>query len=410
MKEFSNETPSELLTQLMDNELDSAMEPALYDALANSAELQEEHKYHIAVREAIKKDSEAFTPPVATVSSLFNKLGYAPPPPAASVGILRKSPLLIGFLRKAAVPFLLLLAGSYGAYTLVNSSQDTRNIYFLETTSVQSLEQVVSSDDLSLSNTSNKVAGVSLVAKRKTPIMTSNNASNQVVSSINSTVLSSNDIVLEKDIFETQNANLVQASSSSIVSSRNDFAINNYNYVAPIQIIPASVDFSNSTKSSLTFYVKGMSNSNSNLGSAFSNLGNSFDNFSGGVLSKLSIDNLKAGFEIGQQPFMAKVSQSDNETVLTNQVQSVFWYAATAKYDLSFAELFNMQPYFQGSFGSGNFGKYMFRYSFGVEYKPFNANFSMIAGYEASRLWYSTQNIPLNALSDGGFVGISFGL
>jgi len=114
MKEFTNESPSELLTQLMDNELDQASEASLYDALGSSAELQEELKHHLAVREAVKMDYEAFTPPADAVKSIFMNLGYTPPP-AATHGIIRKSPLALWFLRRATVPFLIWLAGGYGA-------------------------------------------------------------------------------------------------------------------------------------------------------------------------------------------------------------------------------------------------------------------------------------------------------
>jgi hypothetical protein len=413
MKEFSNETPSELLTQLMDNELDSVMEPALYDALASSAELQEEHKYHIAVREAIKKDSEAFTPPIATVSSLFNKLGYAPPPPAASVGILRKSPLLLMFLRKATIPLILLIAGSYGAYNLIYSSQNddkasSQNLaIYDDSTDIaakQSNETVIQESQ----NNFDKAVSKIVEAKHKTPVMTSNDISNESQSLNNAKVDYTNAIASE-ELNESLNANNTLTTSSKIANFGSNFALNKFNNLTPNELTPIAIDFSSSSKSNLSFYVKGMSNFNTDLGNALSNNGSSFDHFSGGVLSKLSFDNLKAGFEIGQQPFVVQVSQTDNETVLSSQVQSVFWYAATLKYDLSFAKLLNTQPFVQGSFGSGNFGKYMFRYSFGLEYQPFSTNLNLIAGYEASILWYSTQNIPLNTLSDGGFVGISFG-
>lgn len=415
MKEFANETPSELLTQLMDNELDPVNEPSLYDALAHSTELQDEHKYHIALREAIKKDSEAFIPPVATVNSLFSKLGYAPPPPANSVGILRKSPLLLSLFKRAAVPLILLIVGSYGAYTLFDNSNSVSSS--AETMVSQNILANHKVENLPISEVkvTSDLVETKLSKTKKIAVMKSESTNNSVLNE----TLPSNSAKQVSDLSSTENNDTfanTQAELPSIITA-NSTIVNSSTSVRNINTnrsIPGAININAlemlnqaSTGNNISLYVKGLNNFNSELGSAMSNSFGTTDNLSLGISFQGS-DKFKWGFEVGQQPFAVMVSDPYNESELINGSKSVFWGLVALKYDI--IEMHGARPYLQFSAGFGDFGKGLVRPSIGVEYKPFDLGFSLLAGYEYSLLWYSTQNQPLSTSSDGIFVGISIGL
>jgi hypothetical protein len=122
MNKFENQNASELLTQLLDGELEQAQEEQLFTEMSSNTELQEQLSDTLAIRESIKKDSEAFSPPVTAVNGVFGSLGYAPPYPAALPG---QKPFWAAFFRRAAVPAAVLV-GAFVAYLSVNSdSLDT---------------------------------------------------------------------------------------------------------------------------------------------------------------------------------------------------------------------------------------------------------------------------------------------
>jgi hypothetical protein len=88
MNTYNPHNPSEMLHLLVDGELESSLETPLYASLLENEELRGELRELIAIRESIRKDVEAYTPPVAATQGIFARLGYtAPiPPPAAGTG------------------------------------------------------------------------------------------------------------------------------------------------------------------------------------------------------------------------------------------------------------------------------------------------------------------------------------
>jgi len=101
MNQYNEHTYSELLSQLLDGELDSSMESDFYREFGSNPELQAELEQNIMIKEAIKGDTEAFTPPAALTSSVFNKLGYSYPYSQP------KAFLWGDFFKRAAVPAMI---------------------------------------------------------------------------------------------------------------------------------------------------------------------------------------------------------------------------------------------------------------------------------------------------------------
>ena len=62
MNEINKHNASELLTLYVDGELDNNSRSALFSELSINSDLQNELGEHLAIREAVRNDSEAFTP------------------------------------------------------------------------------------------------------------------------------------------------------------------------------------------------------------------------------------------------------------------------------------------------------------------------------------------------------------
>jgi hypothetical protein len=405
MKNFTNETSSELLTQLMDGELDSISESSLYDELAGSPELQYELKNHLAVRSAIQKDTEAFTPPAESVKAIFESLGYAPPPNVSN-GIIRRNPFLLTFFKRAAVPLAILLIGSFTAYNILNTQSNdlAANGNKSEKSAIAVNNQSVVAENISKQSTTEIILNkITPRTKKLVPVMNSSEIVNSNLQDVK--------VAVETPIIENKSDNspVFAKVNTSMISLNN---LNNISFELPgnLNTISNVPELSSPNSNTFAFYVKGINNLNSDLGSPFANNENSLNNVSLGV-TYLSDGFLKIGFELGQQRFSTVESSSENELTLVNSTQSVFWYALTFKHDADYLEVLNVQPFVQGAIGSGNFGKYMYRLAAGLEYKPFNSSLGFIAGYENSNLFYSIQNNTqsLSTSANCYFIGMTFG-
>ncbi|MBM2815353.1 MAG: hypothetical protein HW421_2115 [Ignavibacteria bacterium] len=81
MMDYSNLTQSEQLTLLLDGELHEPHDSAIYSALASNDELREEFRELMAIRDTVRRDTEAFTPPRSATERIFKSLGFAVPTP-----------------------------------------------------------------------------------------------------------------------------------------------------------------------------------------------------------------------------------------------------------------------------------------------------------------------------------------
>jgi hypothetical protein len=404
MNDFAKETPSELLIQLLDNELDSASEASLYEALGSSAELQEEMKHHLAVREAIGRDIEAFTPPADAVKSVFASLGYTPPP-TATTGIIRK-PFALSFLKRATVPLLLLLLGTYGAYNILNSIDNNEtDITKHNSISNSKTEHVQSNLDNGIISNN----GISNVATDKVAASPKNRKNFPIISSYkeNSSAKVNNEVVAlnntETKIEYQNNIQYFQTTLSPIDNGNFSFSLptnqTSFSLINPNQFI----DKSESESQRIAVYLKGINNFNSELGTPFSDMSNVLNNFSGGF-SFLGSDDMNLSVELGLQQF---VINTDN-SIPTSENKSVFWIALDGKYSPEYIKFMNINPYANFSLGFGTFGSGLIKYGAGFEYKPsVNSELGFMVGIEQTSLRYSADN--LISTVNNWYFGISYG-
>ena len=88
---------------LLDGELDSMNESALFGEFAVNADLRTEFKQQLAIRSAVHQDRVGLVPPIALTNTLFGGLGFAAPLAGAAAGVVSGG-LLIQWLTRLGLP------------------------------------------------------------------------------------------------------------------------------------------------------------------------------------------------------------------------------------------------------------------------------------------------------------------
>lgn len=412
MKDTDREYLSELVTGFTDGELTPEEELILKSEMNNDTSLLDEMKHHLLVKDAVKKDIVAFTPPAEAVKGIFSALGYSSP--YANKPSKRK--VWLPFFKRASVAAIMLI-GTYVAYDLVNdnsiynetniaviSNPENKAIKSLETT--QESNANLSHTILSKQSTFNNISSSSNHLSNKVDAL--KQANNEKASKSddhdNLTIDNSNsDLALNTTADDNNNSSIEEqyqpkeiSFSAAKVNRPNGLPLNIGNGSTSETIVFTSkYRFAAYNENEYKVYLKA-SSANKDI----------VDNMSLGVLF-LSKYNFKGGFEVGQQTYSVLVSDDADINTLSKN-KNLFWYAASVRYDAKDISLLNITPYAQMAIGSGNFGKYMARYSVGVEYIPFERGIGINMGYEGSNLWYSTQNTPYNSSSNGFIFGLSW--
>lgn len=396
MNNFTDNTNSELLTQLLDGELNASNEETLYAELGKSKELQEELRQQLLIRESIRKDTEAFTPPAAAVVGLFDKLGYAAPYAAMTGSSVIKATFWNSMFKRATVSLALLALLTFGGYNLIgvfdndsetSISDDNNSITSVnEFSTIQSMpsNNQATDEKVSTDNAARNIPTINSYAVED--LRTQDIASSSVATSENT---SNSDVIMQESNSSTNNSYVALVNQITTSNPGNfEYSINlsknnSFN----------SMDFPKAefpTPSNFKVYLKSLSGSPGDFHTP--NIDGMFVNNMAFGLSLFKKGDLSGGIEIGQQSYSANITSDDDDNMLITKDMNVFWYTINVRYDLNDIEVFNIHPYGQLGAGSGNFGKYMIRYNVGLEMKPFDNGMSFMIGWEKSDLWYSTQN------------------
>jgi|GEM_PF-2746140 len=121
MNENLHNTPSEWLTFMLDGELDKTQEAELYSQLGNDPALQSEMNELIAISKSVKKDTEAFTPPLSATKNIFETLGINNPATSAASS---NSASILGVLSKFWKPVAAGITTSLVALLVFFNSDD----------------------------------------------------------------------------------------------------------------------------------------------------------------------------------------------------------------------------------------------------------------------------------------------
>jgi hypothetical protein len=95
MEKYNENSASEMLTRLMDNELSDIDKKKILDQLESNHELKIEQEEHQKIRDVINQDEDSFKPPIAATTAVFGTLGMNYPVEATGASFL-----LSAFLKK----------------------------------------------------------------------------------------------------------------------------------------------------------------------------------------------------------------------------------------------------------------------------------------------------------------------
>ncbi|MBK7033684.1 MAG: hypothetical protein IPH49_10560 [Ignavibacteria bacterium] len=160
-------THQEWIHNLLDGELDSMNESALFGELAVNSDLRTDFKQQLAIRSAVHDDRVGLVPPVALTSSVFSGLGFAAPLAGAAAGAAGGG-LLLQWLTRLGLPILSSIAAVGITFGLVsNSEQRTANSEQRTSNSEQRIANSESSVANSESSAANSESSAAVAGSRE---------------------------------------------------------------------------------------------------------------------------------------------------------------------------------------------------------------------------------------------------
>lgn len=400
MKELFGENPSEMLSLLVDGELSSAQESILYSQLAINDELRNEFRELLALRDSVKLDTEAFTPPANSLGNILSGIGFNNTIPYNSNSLLKTK--TNNLFRRLLIPIIAVLITALITSFIIMDYYGNNHFYSNENFPIVS----------SLSINEDAI-------ETQEPLIKNNYHRNQ------------NNKLIEYKIADKKiNKNKMMIADDNINKDRKNENIEQLNIKSSSQtnnsdnpITPTQLNFSNiitSNKSNLyiqdnkeifniipiqnTIYQKRQKN----LGYSLHLRGLSSQSFpdvdvpsqSKPVINNivfgafLSADmNNKLGFEIGKEPFGQRfVNVENNYPNEYEQNPILFWAGLSYRYELDkMSILGGFQPFAQLTIGSTELGP-LGRTILGIQY--FNeSGIGFSFGLEGVLLLYENQKV-----------------
>ncbi len=153
-QEFSQFSPSEMITLYMDGELPDALQPSLFAMLSEQAELRQEMQDHFTVRRHM--DTNLIAPPLELEESIMRRIG------AVTVGASLNNPVSTGLATSATawfgkvvqpLMFVLLGATLSGMYFAFNTDKSEQIVQMTKQENVP-IQQIMQSPVINATNNS----------------------------------------------------------------------------------------------------------------------------------------------------------------------------------------------------------------------------------------------------------------
>jgi hypothetical protein len=410
MNEYNANNPSEMLHLLLDGELDSSMEASLFTSLLGNEELRNEMRELISIRESVRRDVEAFTPPISATSGIFSKLGYTIPlmpvsiPAATSLGFWANvghkiwNPAFTAVLA-SLVTFILMWNFNSQGINENDSNQIADNNKTVANTS-QANESLASSTQITNDNKSGQEVKVVYITKyiKDKP----NNTVEVVNNDVENTDDNVNDTGNLNDIYNNlsfspfDNVKLQPYQSNLNNSMTKEISLVN-NYYSAVNNDPA-----------LTLQFKVMSGSSyPNIN--FSGTDESFiTNFSIAAFAPVS-EIFQIGLEAGKEPFGMEfydIDDKDNRLYTIRQKPTLLWAGVGVKIisDKHIDFLAYSQPYLHLTMASTSVGP-LVKTNAGLQFVS-ESGLGILLGLEGSLLAYQNENIWYSSKN----LGIMYGM
>lgn len=452
MKDFNELTPSEMLTLLLDGELSQEQEAVLFSHMAGDTELQSELRELLAIRESVRSDTEAFTPPVDTTSKLFDRLGYAPP---ASVGAGLQSasgstPRWKSIFRNSAfIALIAILAIMVSTFVIYESQKNdasanntadnmidkksadnksdkksansSKNLYEDDAQNNESASTPVSYSKENTyenqvynknvaqnitNNSDNKQPRKSDFVKNNQNINSNNNPLN-IIDEDENTSYSEN--IPKPKYYDNININHNRPHYSSAFS--NNFSdLSRANFAqSDILLNPHKMNMSISRtdkyRGNISLHLSGIyAISAPENDMQFTSGSPAFQNIVGGLFVNWN-RNLSLGIEFGQEPFDQIYLNDPTEQY--NHSPNVFWLGIFPRYDFHQISFKNVHPYVQVGVAGSELGP-LVKGNVGMQFLFPGEHFGISASYGYSNLFYENKGVSYNTNKYGLMFGISY--
>jgi hypothetical protein len=151
-QEFSQFSPSEMITLYMDGELPDALQPSLFAMLSEQAELRQEMQDHFTVRRHM--DTNLIAPPLELEESIMRRIG------AVTVGASLNNPVTTGLATSATawfgkvvqpLMFVLLGATLSGMYFTFNTDKSEQIVKVMKQQNAP-IQQIMQSPSINATN------------------------------------------------------------------------------------------------------------------------------------------------------------------------------------------------------------------------------------------------------------------
>lgn len=151
-QEFSQFSPSEMITLYMDGELPDALQPSLFAMLSEQAELRQEMQDHFTVRRHM--DTNLIAPPLELEESIMRRIG------AVTVGASLNNPVSTGLATSATawfgkvvqpLMFVLLGATLSGMYFTFNTDKSEQIVQVMKQQNAP-IQQIIQSPSINATN------------------------------------------------------------------------------------------------------------------------------------------------------------------------------------------------------------------------------------------------------------------
>ncbi len=385
----------EILSLLMDGELHDANEQSLFAEMAKDTDLQAQLKETLAMREAIKSDSEAFAPPPNVTTDLFSKLGYAQKPKITPLGFDWSR-----FMRRVAAPLMLLmLAITLPLVYNVSTDTNTLEANSSEATSAPIISSVSDNKSQTPANVSNTDIAVnhsattnSVITNSYSSVRVMNDSPIELVSSTR--VELPNRFISSNEDRQTSKLALGNIAHSSLFASNGTLDLRTGSSDFPIADVRTLHNTRQQREWSL--HLRGIYNV-SGSGQA-SQAFNPMKNFAAGMMMKLS-NEISFGLEGGREEY-------NFSTAVEGLYEDpyVFWYALSFRYLMNDFKLAGITPYLRVNGGGSSRGPVFAAY-LGGEYRLSNT-YALTFGYGTSLLTYKSNNLQYATTK----TGLNFGL
>lgn len=402
--------------EFADGDLPTENEEELFSLLAGDPDARAELKQVLAIKEAVKSDSKAFTPPLSSTNAIFSSLGFASPAIVAQAPQITKLHLLkdwaalhsksiitgISSAGLTAALFLLFFK-PYAGYVSNNNYVEKSK------TDAHSFSQSVPFTDSRALPAENqnelpkeKVVYKYIVVERQVEAP-SNSVENIAEAPSNIVEIPS----LTKD--ESSSQLSLNTNMNLDVNLPNQID-NGQNYVnMPIEQFNFKPQVKTGERVGLAFEMRGMQYKSSVKENVNPDSKQPLNNSSITLLYEISPE-LSLGVDYARENFYQKFEGAENrlESSGTNYFQyeqnpNFETYGVVVRYIPNFANFQYIKLLTQGSLGGNKVG-YVGRVMLGTEIEPIR-NYSLILGYDYSSMFYPHQNKWYNSNKKGFQIG-----